>query len=104
VTPALQALAAALTLKTGEEALYEIAPLRQFAKLTLARAIPDETTHACPSGGGRIQRVHQPGLPPESSTGWRGSFRRHVGICIAITVYLRRTPPCGRKWRRWQGR
>ena len=27
-----------------EEALYEIAPLRQFARLTLTRAIPDETT------------------------------------------------------------
>lgn len=27
-----------------EEALYEIAPLRQFARLTLTEAIPDETT------------------------------------------------------------
>lgn len=27
-----------------EEALYEIAPLRQFGRLSLTRAIPDETT------------------------------------------------------------
>src|SRR3546814_3193025 len=27
-----------------EEALYEIAPLRQFARLSLTRALPDETT------------------------------------------------------------
>src|SRR5437899_2699715 len=27
-----------------EEALYEIAPVRQFARLSLTRAIPDETT------------------------------------------------------------
>jgi len=38
------------------------------------------------------------------STGWFASFRRHVGICIATTPFLPRTPPCARRWRRGQGR
>src|SRR3546814_15680059 len=46
-----------------EEALYEIAPLRQFAKLTLLQALPDETT---------IPNFHRPlkrrGLPADPFT------------------------------------